>query len=66
MRWQSGDAAVYVAAVVEVDDQGQGQMFFVIMILARSMPTVCTFCFIGLVSSRFHDGHWSKSGGPAD
>ncbi len=25
--------------------------------LARSMPTVDTFCFIGLVSSRLHDGH---------
>jgi len=26
------------------------------MFLARLMPTVHTFCFIGLVSSRFHDG----------
>jgi hypothetical protein len=24
--------------------------------LARSMPTVHTFCFMGLVSSRLHDG----------
>jgi hypothetical protein len=26
--------------------------------LAKSMPTVHTFCFIGLVSLRLHDGQW--------